>query len=214
MTRSKQLTTVLFPLTISLFLTALLVAPASAVKTWRESKIGGGWQIWISAADFDRGAGLKRGKEVPKLIKGAPQPFLGGDILIATQGNGFAEYDFESPQQREERKAFIFSRVMDFRGGGQSWIVDGLIIDTAGAWQWVTGREGALSQKKLKKGLNTIRITPREAAAGKEALMDVFLVSTKLFNVTDKHYKDAKQQLAVEPAGKLTATWAALKNNF
>jgi hypothetical protein len=44
--------------------------------------------------------------------------------------------------------------------------------------------------------------------------MDVFLVSTKLFNVTDKHYKDAKQQLAVEPAGKLTATWAALKNNF
>ena len=114
---------------------------------------------------------------------------------------------------RSERR--LFSPVSwIFGGGGQSWIVDGLIIDTAGAWQWVTGREGALSQKKLKKGLNTIRITPREAAAGKEALMDVFLVSTKLFNVTDKHYKDAKQQLAVEPAGKLTATWAALKNNF
>ena len=149
-----------------------------------------------------------------------PQPFLGGDILIATEWNGFAEYDFESHQQREERKAFIFCRVMDLQGGGKSWAVEDLLIFTGGKWQWVTDKKGALSPKKLKKGLNTIRIQSREAGAGArgagpggEALMDVFMVSTKLFQPTDKHYKQA-QKLAVEPAEKLTTTWAALKNNF
>ena len=107
MTRSKQLTTMLFPLTISLFLTALLVAPASAVKTWRESKIGGGWQIWISAADFDRGAGLKRGKEVPKLIKGAPQPFLGEIFSLPLRGMGLRNMTLRVPSRgRSERRLF------------------------------------------------------------------------------------------------------------
>lgn len=222
---NKHVTKLLFTLTISLLLTALLVTSSPAVKKWRESKIGGGWQIWISAADFDRSQGFKRGKEVPigqplhQQIKEVPQPFLGGDILIATEWNGFAEYDFESSQQREERKAFIFCRVMDLQGGGKSWAVEGLVINTPAAWQWETDNKGALN-KKLKKGLNTIRIQSREAGAGArgagpggEALMDVFMVSTKFFQPTDKHYKQA-QKLAVEPAGKLTITWAALKNHF
>jgi hypothetical protein len=104
---NKHVTKLLFTLTISLLLTALLVTSSPAVKKWRESKIGGGWQIWISAADFDRGAGLKRGKEVPKLIKGAPQPFLGEIFSLPLRGMGLRNMTLRVPSRgRSERRLF------------------------------------------------------------------------------------------------------------
>ena len=208
---------------ISLFLTILFILPVSAVKEWRESKLEGGWQIWISAALFDKAEVLKPGDSEKKLAGKAQKPWLAEDILIAKVANGFAEYEFESPVAE---KAYIWGRVADFRGGGQSWFIvlnsdniadagDSLIIDTHGpVWAWSGGRDNPESQSPtdLKKGTNTVRIQPREAAAGLEALFDVFMISTEPFKPTDADYEKAKEGLPVAPAGKLAITWGTIKN--
>ena len=223
--RQAYLSTKLFISVISLFLILLFVLPVSAVNEWRESKLEGGWQIWISAALFDNAEVLKPGNSEKKLAGKAQQPWLAEDILIAKVANGFADYEFESPVAE---KAYIWGRVADFRGGGQSWFIvlnsddigdaaDSLIIDTQGpVWQWRGGRDKPESQSPtdLKKGKNTVRIQPREAAAGLEALFDVFMISTEPFQPTDEDYEKAKKGLPVEPTGKITTTWGTIKNRF
>lgn len=94
---------------------------------------------------------------------------------------------------------------------------DSLIIDTHGpVWRWSGGRDKPESQSPtdLKKGTNTVRIQPREAEAGKEALFDIFMISTEPFKLTDEDYEKAKEGLPVEPASKLTTTWGAIKHRF
>ena len=223
--RQACLSTKLFIGVISPFLILLFVLPVSAVDEWRESKFEGGWQIWISAALFDEAEVLKPGKSEQKLAGKAQKPWLAEDILIAKVANGSADYEFESPVAG---KAYIWGRVADFRGGGQSWFIvlnsdnigdaaDSLIIDTPGpVWQWKGGRDKPESQSPtdLKKGTNTVRIQPREAAAGLEALFDVFMISSEPFKPTDEDYEKAKEGLPVEPAGKLTTTWGTIKNRF
>ena len=221
--RQANLSTKLFIAVMSLSLTMLFVMPVSAVKEWRESKLERGWQIWISAALFDKAEVLKPGKSEKKLAGKAQKPWLAEDILIAKVANGFADYEFKSPVAG---KAYIWGRVADFRGGGQSWFIvlnsdniadagDSLVIDTHGpVWAWSGGRDKPESQSPtdLKKGTNTVRIQPREAAAGLEALFDVFMISTEPFKPTDEDYEKAKEGLPVAPAGKLTTTWAAIKS--
>ena len=223
--RQAYLSTRFFIGLISLFLIVLFVLPVSAVKEWRESKLERGWQIWISAALFDKAEGLKPGKSENKLANKAQKPWLAEDILIAKVAGGFADYEFESPVAG---KAYIWGRVADFRGGGQSWFIvlnsdniadagDSLIIDTHGpVWAWSGGRDKPESQSPtdLKKGTNTVRIQPREAAAGLEALFDVFMISTEPFRPTDEDYEKAKEGLPVAPAGKLATTWGAIKHRF
>ncbi len=214
-----------FILLISGLLALVFVLPVSAVKKWRESNLERGWQIWISAADFEKSEGVKPGKSEKKLAGKTQKPWLTEDILIAKVAGGFADYEFESPVAG---KAYIWGRVADFRGGGQSWFIvlnsdniadagDSLIIDTHGpVWSWNGGRDKPESQSPtdLKKGTNTVRIQPREAAAGLEALFDVFMVSSKPFKPTDEDYEKAKEGLPVVPAGKLTTTWSAIKRRF
>ena len=223
--RQAYLSTKLFIGVISLFLIVLFVLPVSAVKEWRESKLERGWQIWISAAFFDKAETLKPGKSEKKLADKAQKPWLAEDILIAKVANGSADYEFKSPVAG---KAYIWGRVADFRGGGQSWFIvlnsdniadagDSLIIDTHGpVWSWSGGRDKPESQSPtdLKKGTNTVRIQPREAAAGIEALFDVFMISTEPFRPTDEDYEKAKEGLPVAPAGKLATTWGAIKHRF
>ena len=208
---------------IGLFLTILFILPVSAVKEWRESKLERGWQIWISAIDFDKSETVRTGDQEKKLAGKAQEPWLAKDILIAKVANGFADYTFESPVAG---KAYIWGRVADFRGGGQSWFIalnsdniadagDSLIIDTQGpVWNWRGGRDKPESQSPtdLKKGTNTVRVQPREAAADLEALFDVFMISSEPFQPTDEDYEKAKKGLPVAPAGKLAITWGALKN--
>ena len=221
--RQVNLLTKFFIIGISLFLTILFILPVSAVEEWRESKLERGWQIWISAAFFDKAEVLKPGKSEKKLADKTQKPWLATDILIAKVANGFATYEFKSPVAD---KAYIWGRVADFRGGGQSWFIalnsdniadagDSLIIDTHGpVWSWSGGRDKPESQSPtdLKKGTNTVRIQPREAAAGIEALFDVFMISTEPFRPTDEDYAKAKEGLPVAPAGKLASTWGAIKN--
>ena len=223
--RQAYLSTKLFIGVINLFLIVLFVLPVSAVKEWRESKLERGWQIWISAALFDKSEGLKPGKSEKKLADKSQKPWLAEDILIAKVAGGFADYEFKSPVAG---KAYIWGRVADFRGGGQSWFIvlnsdniadagDSLIIDTHGpVWAWSGGRDKPESQSPtdLKKGTNTVRIQPREAAAGLEALFDVFMISTEPFRPTDEDYEKAKEGLPVAPAGKLATTWGAIKSRF
>ncbi len=223
--RQANLSIKFFITVVSLFLIVLFVLPVSAVKEWRESKLERGWQIWISAALFDKAETLKPGKSEKKLADKAQKPWLAEDILIAKVANGSADYEFESPVAG---KAYIWGRVADFRGGGQSWFIvlnsdniadagDSLIIDTHGpVWAWSGGRDKPESQSPtdLKKGTNTVRIQPREAAAGVEALFDVFMISTEPFRPTDEDYEKAKEGLPVAPAGKLTTTWGAIKHRF
>ena len=166
---------------------------------------------------------LKPGKSENKLAGKAQEPWLAEDILIAKVANGFADYEFASPVAG---KAYIWGRVADFRGGGQSWFIvlnsdniadagDSLIIDTQGpVWIWRGGRDKPESQSPtdLKKGTNTVRIQPREAAAGLEALFDVFLISSEPFRPENEDYEKARDALPVEPADKLAITWGAIKN--
>ena len=52
---------------LSLFFVLLLTVPALAIKTARESKLNGGWQIWISAADFDKNEVVQPGVKEKKI---------------------------------------------------------------------------------------------------------------------------------------------------
>ena len=221
--RPVNLSTQLSIAVISLFLTILFILPVSAVKEWRESNLERGWQIWISAIDFDKSEIVRTGDQEKKLAGKAQEPWLAKDLLIAKVPQGFADYTFESPVAD---KAYIWGRVADFRGGGQSWYIvlnsdliadagDSLIIDTQGpVWIWRGGRDipESKSPTDLKKGTNTVRIQPREAAADLEALFDVFMISTEPFKPTDEDYEKAKEGLPVAPVGKLAITWGAIKN--
>ena len=221
--RPVNLSTQLSIAVISLFLTILFILPVSAVKEWRESNLEKGWQIWISAIDFDKSEIVRTGDQEKKLAGKAQEPWLAKDLLIAKVPQGFADYTFESPVAG---KAYIWGRVADFRGGGQSWYIvlnsdliadagDSLIIDTQGpVWIWRGGRDipESKSPTDLKKGTNTVRIQPREAAADLEALFDVFMISTEPFKPTDEDYEKAKEGLPVAPVGKLAITWGAIKN--
>lgn len=223
--RQVNLSTKLSIAIISLLLTILFILPVSAVKEWRESKLEGGWQIWISAIDFDKSEIVRTGDQEQKLAGKAQEPWLAKDILIAKVPQGFADYTFESPVAG---KAYIWGRVADFRGGGQSWYIvlnsdliadagDSLIIDTQGpVWVWRGGRDipESKSPTDLKKGTNTVRVQPREAAAGLEALFDVFLISSEPFQPTNEDYEKAKEGLPVAPADKLATTWGAIKHRF
>ena len=207
---------------MSVLLTVLFAAPAPAAK-WRESNLAEGWQIWISTADFDRRddkQSIKLGKEAQGLAAGIPAPVLGADVIMASQRDGFMDYDFESSQ---EGTVHIYARVMQLGGRGQSWFVVlnseipnwGVVFATIEEWKWQAGKPRLSPVLPLKKGRNTVRVIPREAAAGKEILMDIFVVSTQPFEPNDNAYKKAKRkQLAVQPAGKLATTWAALKRDF
>ena len=204
----------------------LFAIPASAVEDWRESNLNGGWQIWIEAADFDSrddAEVIKLGEEVKDLKDKAPEPLLGKDIVIAPgpEKTGFNEYEFQSS---ESGKAFVYCRMMDYRGAGQSWwialnidapdnLVDGNYAKTStgGVWEW----KQANLPWELNKGTNTLRIVPREAAAGTEILMDVICVSTVAFAPINDDFIAAsiKGLKAVQPEGNLAVTWGAIKSN-
>ena len=154
----------------------------------------------------------------------AKKPWLSEEILIAKVLGGFADL---SLRVLWVERLTCGGRIADFRGGGQSWFIvlnslnhegDGLIFGTPGLeWQWVGNRDVPNSQSPtdLKKGKNTVRIAPREARDGVEPLFDVFMISTKPLEPTDADFNAAqKRGLAVEPADKLTTTWASIKNRF
>ena len=223
---AKYLSTTLVKFVICLLLIALLAKPVPAVKKWRESNRDRGWQIWIAAVDFDRRDAdkvIKTGKEAQKHAKAAPKPWLAKDIVIAPgpQQVGFNDYDFQSP---EAGKAFLACRIMDFRGGGQSWWitinnVDAQLNDqnfvkykTEANWQWKRINKAW----ELKKGRNTVRIVPREADAAKETLMDVFVISNAAYRPLDEHFIRAKKKTAqaVQPARKLATMWGAIKRGL
>ena len=213
-----------FVFVISLFFMMQFVPTGFAVKDWRESELNGGWQIWVSATDFVKVEGIGTSKTEVELAEKATKPWLSEEILIATDVGGFADFEFESPVEGD---AYMWGRVADFRGGGQSWFIvlnsinhagEGLIFGTPGlAWQWIGNRDVPDSQSPtdLKEGKNTVRIVPREARAGVEPLFDVFMISTKPIEPTDAAFNAAqKRGLAVEPTDKLATTWASMKNRF
>lgn len=222
--RTGEISIKLFIFMISSFLMMQFVSTGFAVKEWRESELNGGWQIWVSATDFVKIQGIETSKTDVELGDKAKKPWLSEEILIAKVLGGFADFEFESPVGGE---AYMWGRIADFRGGGQSWFIvlnslnhegEGLIFGTPGLeWQWVGNRDVPNSQSPtdLKKGKNTVRIAPREARDGVEPLFDVFMISTKPLEPTDADFNGARKRgLAVKPANKLATTWAAIKNRF
>ena len=218
-----------FLLAIMALVTILLFAiPVSAVTRARESELKGGWQIWIEASDFSRrdaGKTIKLGAEADeKLQRKIVEPVLGEDYVITSVQGGWMEYEFES---MEAGNAYGYYRVMDYRGGGQSWHVmlntevtgQGKAVDTGMPWVWNTAREGTPQfPKDLKEGRNTVRITPREAGGGQEVLFDIICISTKELRmpVDDDDWSKATPIApeAVDFSGKLTTTWGTIKNRF
>ena len=241
--KTKHLSTIVFGFTISLLLTFAWVIQTPAEH--RGSELEGGLQIWI---DVGTEPSNREGEDTFKLGKddSLAQDFLAGkakaerdgsdiggpaigdDVIIAlagSVGNAFIEYTFESPVAGD---AFIYCRVGDTRGGGQSMFVvlnsedhegDGLIIDTPGNWAWASGRDNTTkSPTQAVVGENTIRIVPREAEATKETLMDIIMISSTDFEPNDDMFKNASplggDPTPVKPAGKLTTTWGAIKHRF
>ena len=239
----RHLSTQIFGFTISLLLMFVLVIQVPAET--RASELEGGLQIWI---DVGTEPSNREGEDTFKLGKddSLAQDFLAGnakaerdgsdiggpaigdDVAIAlagSVGNAFIEYNFDSPIAGD---AFIYCRVGDTRGGGQSMFVvlnsedhegEGLIIDTPGNWAWATGRDNTTkSPTQTVVGQNTIRIVPREAEAAKETLMDIILISSTDFEPNDDMFNNASplagDPTPVEPADKLATTWGAIKHSF
>ncbi len=240
--KKRHLSTLIFGCVVSLIVMFVLVIQVPAGT--RVSELEGGWQIWI---DVGTEPSNREGEDTFKLGKddSLAQDFLAGkakaerdgsdiggpaigdDVIIALAGSvGSASmaYNFDSPETGD---AFIYCRVGDTRGGGQSWFVvlnsddhegEGLIIDTPGNWAWGTGRDNTTkSPTQLVAGENTMRIVPREADTKKETLMDVILISTTDFAPDDDMFENAAPLgglTPVEPTGKLATTWATLKHSF
>ena len=241
--KTKHLSTIVFGFTMSLFLVFALTIQTPAEH--RGSELEGGLQIWI---DVGTEPSNREGEDTFKLGKDEPLaqdfltgktkaerdgsdiggPAIGDDVAIAlagSVGSAFIEYNFESPVAGD---AFIYCRVGDTRGGGQSMFVvlnsedhegDGLIIDTPGNWAWGTGRDNTTkSPTQAVVGENTIRIVPREAEATKETLMDIIMISSTDFEPNDDMFKNATplggDPTPVKPVGKLATTWGAIKDSF
>ena len=241
--KTKHLSTIVFGFTVSLLLTFAWVIQAPAET--RGSELEGGLQIWIDAGtEPSNRAGedtFKLGKDdslAQDFLAGKAKaerdgsdiggPAIGDDVVIAlagSVGSAFIEYTFESPIAGD---AFIYCRVGDTRGGGQSMFIvlnsedhegDGLIIDTPGNWAWATGRDNTTkSPTQAVVGENTIRIVPREADTNKETLMDIIMISSTDFEPNDDMFKNASplggDPTPVEPADKLATTWGAIKDSF
>ncbi|MYA68619.1 hypothetical protein F4009_07850 [Candidatus Poribacteria bacterium] len=238
-----HLSTIVFGFTVSLLLMFALTIQTPAET--RGSELEGGLQIWI---DVGTEPSNRQGEDTFKLGKddSLAQDFLAGtaksqndgsdiggpaigdDVVIAlagSVGNAFIEYNFDSPIAGD---AFIYCRVGDTRGGGQSMFVvlnsedhegDGLIIDTPGNWAWATGRDNTTkSPTQAVVGENTIRIVPREADTNRETLMDIIMISSTDFEPNDDMFKNASplggDPTPVKPAGKLTTTWGTIKHRF
>ena len=219
---------------MNLLLVFLFAVSAAGVTRARESRLHNGWQIWIEACDFDRrdeSEILELGEETDeKLRNRVAEPVLGEDFVIAPRMEGWMEYDFVSSEAGD---AYIYPRIMDYRGGGQSWFVmlnteangQATPFNTPGLnWSWrvvhpAIGQEFVPSSPtKLRKGTNTVRITPRETDTGKEVLIDIICVSTKEFGPipTDDDWKNAKplDGQAVQAGGKLATMWGIIKSDF
>ena len=241
--KTKYLSTIVFGFTMSLLLTFVWVIQAPAET--RSSELEGGLQIWIDVgtepSNREGADTFKLGKDdavAQDFLAGTAKaqndgsdiggPAIGDDVVIAlagSVGSAFIEYNFESPIAGE---AFIYCRVGDTRGGGQSMFVvlnsedhegDGLIIDTPGNWAWGTGRDNTTkSPTQAVVGENTIRIVPREADANRETLMDIIMISSTDFAPNDDMFKNASplggDPTPVKPVGKLATTWGAIKDSF
>ena len=239
--KKRHLSTIVFGCTVSLFLMFVLVVHVPAET--RGSNLEGGLQIWV---DVGTEPSNREGEDTFKLGKDNSLakdflagnakaendgsdiggPAIGDDVVIALAGsvdNASMEYNFDSPVAGD---AFIYCRVGDTRGGGQSWFVvlnsddhegEGLIIDTPGNWAWSTGRDNTTkSPTQLAVGENTMRIVPREADTNRETLMDIIMISTTDFAPDDDMFGNALPLglTPVEPTGKLTTTWSTLKHSF
>ena len=239
----RHLSTLIFGFAISLLLMFVLVIQTPAET--RASELEGGLQIWIDVgtepSHHEGEDTFKLGKDdslAQDFLAGKAKaerdgsdiggPAIGDDVIIAlagSVGNAFIEYNFESPVAGD---AFIYCRVGDTRGGGQSMFVvlnsedhegDGLIIDTPGNWAWATGRDNTTkSPTQAVVGENTIRIVPREAEARKETLMDIIMISTTDFEPNDDMFENASplagDPTPVEPVDKLATTWGTIKHSF
>ena len=123
------------------------------------------------------------------------------------------KYNFESASAGP---AFIYSLIMDYRGGGQSWFIglndaEGKKVSTSGAWDWKTASNELWT---LNAGTNTVWIAPREGGAGVETLADILCVSTVEFAPTNDDYLAAIATSAVEPDGKIATVWGSIKSSF
>jgi hypothetical protein len=229
----------IFAVAFVVFSLFLLTTTVSADT--RTSQLKGGWQIWIDAGttptNRDGNDAIKLGVEEPlaaDFLAGTATaqrdgstiggPALGDDVVIAVAVGGFIEYEFESPIAGD---AFVYARISDFRGGGQSWFLvlnskdhegQGVIIDTPRNWGWATGRDNKTKfPQPLVAGKNVVRIVPREAEPQREILIDIIMISSVEFQPTDDDFNNASPlggPTAVQPEGKLTTTWAAIKRNF
>ncbi len=218
---------------VSLPLILLFAVSVSAVTRARESKLNGGWQIWIEASDFaeqDPDESIQLGAEADKGLRNkVADPVLGEDFVIAPVQAGWMSYEFKSPVAGD---AYLYPRRMDYRGGGQSWHVmlntedigQGLPLDSLGAqWGWVhkdpatDAQFDPLAPMPLIVGANTARIAPRESGPGVEILMDIICISTVVFDPApnDDDWWEAEPfgGKAVQPGGKLSTMWGAIKDD-
>jgi len=221
--------------------TLLLAIPSYAVDVFRISEYGGGHQIWFEAEAFDArdpdsesvpSIGFKI-VSTESNVKLPADAF--GDAIVDVGGNDniWLLYNFDI-SEADGRAGTWHLRVREINPSNKSewlWVLgdDGdeipdkkpvfdkgddraFDVDTGPPWGWVMRGEGEV--KELQDGENTMMFWFREGDI--TAIRDVFVwCDNPAYTPIDEDYMNAKEirlkPELVEPAGKLTRTWGAIK---
>ena len=222
----------------------LLAASAYAVDVFKVSEYAGGHQIWFEAEAFDardpesenvKNIGFKRIKAETNID--LPDDTF-GDALVDVQGNDniWLIYKFDiSECGGKEGTWYLRARIIN-PGNRSEWLWmmgdDGKTIpavkpvfdkeddrifdlDIPPPWTWIMRSEGEC--KQLQDGENTMMVWYREGNT--TALWDVLVwCDNPAYTPTDDDYRNAEEirlkPEPVEPAGKLTISWGAIKGDY
>jgi hypothetical protein len=213
------------------------------VDVFKVSEYAGGHQIWFEAEAFDardpesenvKNIGFKRVKAETNID--LPDDTF-GDALVDVQGNDriWLIYNFDiSECGGKEGTWYLRARIINPNNRSEwLWVMgdDGKTIpkvkpvfdkgddrvfdlDLPAPWTWVMRSEG--ESKQLQDGENTMMVWHREGNT--TSLWDVLVwCDNAAYTPTDEDYRNAEEVRLkpepVEPAGKLTVTWGAIKGD-
>jgi hypothetical protein len=226
-------------LVVSIVLLMSLIMSSHAVDVFRVSQYNGGHQIWFEAEAFDDRDAQSKGDKTKGFQLGsdtnvkAPKGVSGdGIVVMAGSPQNWMIYTFDISKAGGKGGTWYLRQKMINPTNRSDWLWvlgdDGDKIPTvtpafdAGDDRVFEGapvtfvwdmRNGEGQVKELQDGENTMMVWWRESDSTR--FLDILVWADDIaYHPTDEDYAKAKEIVigaAVEPAGKLTTTWADIK---